>query len=177
MDNNIDLTPVCSDCAALCCVVFAFDKSESFAIDKAAGEVCPNLDCQMECRVFQDRESLGFRGCITYNCYGAGQRVTQEVFRGKSWRTEPSLKRRMGEALSVLRRIHEQLSLLSMASQMALDSRERVSLEKLEHRLRPVSHWTEEELSNFPIDLVTRDVAKFLLGLRRLVESRTNLRN
>lgn len=169
-NNSIELTPDCSACAALCCVVFAFDKSESFAIDKAAGEVCPNLDDNMECKVFQDREELGFKGCITYNCHGAGQRVTQEVFKGMSWRQDPSLKHRMGEALSVLRRIHEQLTLLSMASRMNLDKGERETLEGLEKSLTPVSRWSEEELSNYPIDRVTKNVSKFLLGLQRLVK-------
>ncbi|MES0882099.1 hypothetical protein [Roseibium sp. SCP14] len=169
MDSSIDLTPDCSACAALCCVVFAFDKSESFAIDKAAGEVCPNLNDHMECRVFKDRERLGFRGCITYNCYGAGQRVTQDIFKGKTWRQNPAIKNRMGEALSVLRRIHEQLSLLSMASKMPLKANERSTLQTLEKNLMPVPNWTEDELANYPIDRMTKDVSAFLLGLRRLV--------
>lgn len=161
------LEPDCSNCAALCCVVFAFDKSESFAIDKAAGEVCPNLENCGRCGVFGDRATLGFKGCITYDCYGAGQRVTQEVFNGRSWRQDPRLTEPMGAALSVLRRIHEQISLIRTACALPLDADERSNAKHLEHVLTPVTGWTEASLQMFPIDEVTKDVAHFLRSLRR----------
>ncbi|MCX2722741.1 hypothetical protein [Roseibium salinum] len=127
----------CSNCAALCCVVFAFDQSESFAIDKAAGEVCPNLDDCGQCTVFADRTTLGFKGCIAYDCYGAGQRVTQEVFQGRSWRQDPRLMVPMGAALSVLRRIHEQLMLLRTAADLPLDAAEHSQAKDLTRTLTP----------------------------------------
>ncbi|MEP3047749.1 MAG: hypothetical protein ABJL55_18405 [Roseibium sp.] len=162
----IDLTPDCSNCAALCCVVFPFDKSESFRIDKAAGEICSNLSKEGTCTVFEDREELGFKGCISYNCYGAGQRVTQEVFSGRSWRDDGSLTHRMGNALSVLRRIHEQLLLLNSAKQLPLNEPELKSHEALQQQLVQVEEWTEGSLANFAIDEITSSVGQFLQSLR-----------
>lgn len=167
--NRISLKPDCSNCAALCCVVFAFDKSESFAIDKAAGEVCPNLDDANLCRVFDDRERLGFSGCRSYDCYGAGQRVTREVFHGRSWRADPRLIEPMGAALSVLRRIHEQLLLLEMAENLPLAATEKEALAAFQKTLAPEADWTEAELKDFPVDRVSREIAVFLRGLRRHV--------
>ncbi|WP_299813232.1 hypothetical protein [uncultured Roseibium sp.] len=164
------LTPDCSNCAALCCVVFAFDKSESFALDKAAGEICVNLDDCGQCRVFAKRQELGFKGCIAYDCYGAGQRVTQEVFGGRSWRDDAGLTVRMGAALSVMRRIHEQLVMLRTAGNFPLEPEERKSARSLEERLSPAEGWTEESLRGFEIDAVSRAIATFLRSLRHHVD-------
>lgn len=171
-----DLTPDCSACAALCCVVFAFDRSESFAIDKAAGEVCPNLDSCGRCKVFGERDRLGFRGCITYDCHGAGQVVTQDVFRGRTWRDDPALTPRMGAALSVLRRIHEQLLLLKTAGQLPLNAEEKARQSELTGKLTSEGPWTEAALKAFPLDDTIREVAAFLGALRRHVPERPNAR-
>jgi len=164
-----DLTPDCSACAALCCVVFAFDRSESFAIDKAAGEICPNLDDCGNCGVFEDRDRLGFRGCISYDCHGAGQVVTQDVFKGRSWRDDAALTERMGAALSVLRQIHEQLLLLETAEKLGLEPAERERLADLKSGLVPGKPWTETDLREFQLEQTVRQVRAFLTGLRRHV--------
>jgi hypothetical protein len=152
-------------------VVFAFDKSESFGIDKAAGEVCPNLDECNRCSIFADREKLGFSGCITYDCHGAGQRVTQEVFAGRSWREDPTLKKRMGDALSILRQVHEQLVLLDAAEKLPLDVTERTRLAELRGILAPDAVWTEADLKDFPGSQTTRKISAFLKSLHHHVTS------
>ena len=163
------LEPDCSNCAALCCVVFAFDRSESFGIDKGAGEVCPNLAKDNGCRIFQDRAKVGFQGCITYTCHGAGQRVTQDTFGGRDWRSEPPLVHRMGASLSVLRRIHEQLVLLQAASKLPLGNEHREQLDRLIEKLNPQEGWSEEMLAVYPVDRVCDDVGRFLITLRGYV--------
>lgn len=164
----VNLDPDCISCAALCCAVFAFDKSESFGVDKAAGEVCPNLTGANLCRIFEDRANAGFRGCVSYTCYGAGQRVTQEVFGGKTWRDDPALMHRMGAALSVLRRVHEQLVLLRAARHLPLAAEDMQDLEDLEARLMPESGWTEADLESYPVDKAVGEVSDFLQALKRL---------
>ncbi|WP_428648368.1 hypothetical protein [Roseibium sp.] len=170
MTRNVDLKSDCANCAALCCVVFAFDKSESFALDKKAGEACPNLTGAGKCSVFEDREKLGFKGCIAYDCFGAGQRVTQEVFKGKSWKDDIRLMTGMGEALSVLRRIHEQLVLLESAAKLPLTREERNRLRDLQATLAPEADWTQANLNAFPLETNIKEVATFLQGLRHHME-------
>ncbi|WP_420337668.1 hypothetical protein [Roseibium sp.] len=165
----IDLEPDCTHCAALCCVVFAFDKSESFGLDKAAGEECPNLKTDNTCKIFEERAERGFPGCVSYTCFGAGQRVTQEVFGGASWREEPALKARMGAALSVLRRIHEQLVLLKAARQLPLTPEQHAQVQSFEATLCSNDTWGEEALSRFPIDRVASDIGNWMKQLRGLV--------
>ncbi len=150
-------------------MVFAFDRSESFGIDKGAGEACPNLMANNGCRIFDGRAELGFKGCISYTCHGAGQRVTQDVFAGRDWRNDPSLVHRMGAALSVLRRIHEQLVLLQAAGQLPLAGGHREQLDGLIETLNPAVDWTEDTFEAFPIDRVCGEVGSFLKSLRGYV--------
>lgn len=71
-----DLTADCERCAALCCTILCFDKSEAFAIDKPAGIPCPHVTDGARCGIYADRLELEFSGCMSYDCYGAGQRIT-----------------------------------------------------------------------------------------------------
>lgn len=110
----------CTQCAALCCMAFAFDKSDDFAFDKAAETACSHLDGSGQCRVHTDLEEQGFRGCAVYECHGAGQRVTQELFAGRSWQDHPSLKGPMSRAFGTVRRLHDLLVLLEAAGTLPL---------------------------------------------------------
>ncbi|MEE4013738.1 hypothetical protein V1T76_16840 [Roseibium sp. FZY0029] len=73
----------------------------------------------------------------------------------------------MGEALSVLRQIHEKLLLLKAAETLPLDHGERERLSELQLHLAPEECWTEERLKEFPLADTSRQVSLFLTGLRR----------
>jgi len=133
--KEVILQPDCTRCAALCCVALAFDQSRMFAIDKPAGEPCPNLDACGACTIHSVRAERGFRGCIDFDCFGAGQRVTQEFFAGRSWTEDRALVGPMSRAFSVLLRRHEQLLLLDQAEALDLSSQDRERLAALRTRL------------------------------------------
>lgn len=72
----------CTRCAALCCVVPAFARSADFAIDKPAETACVNLAADDRCGIHPVLRRRGFAGCTVYDCFGAGQHVTQHVLPG-----------------------------------------------------------------------------------------------
>ena len=80
------LSADCAACTGLCCVALAFARSSDFAFDKAAGEECVNLDEGFRCRIHPRLRDRGFKGCTVFDCFGAGQHVTQHTFEGASWR-------------------------------------------------------------------------------------------
>ncbi len=96
----------CDRCVALCCVALAFEVSADFAIDKEPGVPCPNLGEDLRCRVHADLRSSGMRGCAAFDCFGAGQRVSQELFPGFDWRTQPERAPEVYEVFHVLRALH-----------------------------------------------------------------------
>lgn len=115
-----ELTEDCSRCAALCCVAYSFAEHEDFAILKSADTPCPNLGEDFRCSIHAELKPQGFGGCVAYSCAGAGQRVTQELFGGETWRDDPDLLPHMTRALRVLRPIHEALLILQEAAALPL---------------------------------------------------------
>ncbi|WP_374574549.1 hypothetical protein [Phenylobacterium sp.] len=167
--DETSLSPDCARCAALCCVSLAFDRSASFAIDKPNGVVCPNLADDNLCRIHADRERLGFSGCISFDCLGAGQRVIQEVFGGRSWRDDPALLPDITRAFTIMRQVHEALLLLREAAKLALPEAERGALERLLTDLAPSGGWTLEALAAVEQDQTPKRVRAFLASLKTYV--------
>jgi uncharacterized protein YjbI with pentapeptide repeats len=93
----------------------AFSVSADFAIDKPAGQTCPNLRPGFGCGIHDDLRRRGFRGCAVYDCFGAGQRVSQVTFGGRDWRQAPDAAQQMFEVFAVMRQLHELLWYLSEA--------------------------------------------------------------
>lgn len=110
-----ELRADCSRCFGLCCVVPAFSASADFAIDKPAGQPCRHLRADSGCGIHRDLGKRGFRGCAVYDCFGAGQRVSQDTFGGRDWRLDPSVAREMGAVFPVVRQLHELLWYLTAA--------------------------------------------------------------
>lgn len=88
----------CSSCEALCCVLLAFDRSDLFAFDKPAGVPCPHLNRRNHCRIHDERAELGFGGCVTYDCDGAGPRACSAA--SESWRDGEDAMRRLYDAFA-----------------------------------------------------------------------------
>lgn len=99
----------CAQCSALCCVAPAFAASADFAISKPAGQPCPNLMAEFGCSIHDRLLQRGFPGCTAYDCFGAGQQVTQVTFGGSDWRSAPQLSGQMFAVFAVMRRLHELL--------------------------------------------------------------------
>lgn len=163
------LSADCSRCAALCCVVLAFDRSEMFAFDKPACEPCRHLEAAWTCDIHHDRERLGFRGCIAFDCAGAGQYVTQVMFGGRTWRGDPDLARPMGEAFAAMLAVHAQLGLLRQARSLPLPDEMLQRLEVLEQGLQPAAGWTVEQVRAGRVEKAVAEVRAFLESLRPFV--------
>lgn len=163
--TEINLRPDCGRCAALCCVALAFDRGVLFAFDKPAGAACGHLTEAGRCAIHTARARRGFAGCVGYDCLGAGQRVTQDLFDGRSWRGEPGLLGPMSEAFAVVRRAHELLVLLRQARRLPLSPDEGCRLTELEASL------VAAKASAGAVGGLEADVRQFLHGLRRLVGS------
>jgi hypothetical protein len=114
-ERHPDLKPDCERCSGLCCVAPAFAASPDFAIDKRAGEPCPNLTEDFRCGIHDRLRDVGFRGCVAYDCFGAGQKVTQVTFDGADWRRSPGIAGQMFEVFGVMRQLHALLVYLNQA--------------------------------------------------------------
>ncbi|MDQ0925297.1 hypothetical protein QF038_003805 [Pseudarthrobacter sp. W1I19] len=115
------LHPDCANCFALCCTAFGFTRSADFAVDKAAGTPCTNLAADFSCTIHHSLRARGFKGCTVFDCFGAGQRVSQDLFGGESWLERPVTKGKMFSAFKAARQLHEMLWYLAEAQVRTFD--------------------------------------------------------
>ena len=115
------LRPDCGNCFALCCTAFGFTRSADFPVDKPAGSPCHNLASDFSCTIHDRLRPRGFRGCTVFDCFGAGQNVSQGFFAGKSWIENPDSKTEMFSAFAAARQLHEMLWYLSEAQTRTFD--------------------------------------------------------
>ncbi|MFB7636854.1 pentapeptide repeat-containing protein [Streptomyces sp. NPDC056149] len=113
--DRLPLRSDCGNCFGLCCVALPFARSADFALDKEAGRPCPNLATDFRCGIHRDLRQRGFSGCTVFECFGAGQKVSQVTFEGRDWRSAPETARPMFDAFAVLRQLHELLWYLTEA--------------------------------------------------------------
>ncbi len=99
----------CSNCFALCCVALPFAKSNDFAVNKPAGTPCKNLQDDFRCAIHTRLRDTGFQGCTVFDCFGAGQQVSQVTFGGRDWRAHPETRAEMFDVFPVMRQLHELL--------------------------------------------------------------------
>lgn len=164
------MRPDCARCAALCCIVFAFDRSEWFGLSKPAGVPCANLDAGHSCTIHGHLAEHGFKGCVSYDCYGAGQRVVQELFDGRSWRDEPALLPAMADSFRAMRLVHELLLLLGAAEKLPLSVEQELALAVFRRSLQPPEGWTLASLAIFERSDIESKTRAFLRSLRPALE-------
>jgi uncharacterized protein YjbI with pentapeptide repeats len=108
--------PDCARCVGLCCVALPFRPSHGFAFAKDAGEPCRHLDTAYACSIHATLREAGMSGCTAYECFGAGQQVSQVVYGGATWRDSADGGAEMFSVFAVVQRLHEMLVLLDQAS-------------------------------------------------------------
>lgn len=110
-----DLQADCDHCFGLCCVTLPFTASADFAINKDAGRPCPHLHTDFRCTIHAQLRQRGFPGCTAFDCFGAGQKVSQVTFGGQDWRQAPHTAQQMFHVFSTMRHLHQLLWYLTQA--------------------------------------------------------------
>jgi uncharacterized protein YjbI with pentapeptide repeats len=149
----------CAACFGLCCVAPSFAVSPDFAIDKAAGEPCPNLQPDHRCTIHAELGPQGFNGCVAYDCLGAGQKVAQVTFGGRSWREAPDTAEQMFQTFRVVRQLQQLL--FSVVGALALPQ---------SGPLRPDLAAVRDEIDAVTLGSADGILAADLLGHRRRVD-------
>ena len=102
-----DFKTNCRNCFGLCCVALNFTKSQGFPKDKPAGKACENLKNDFRCVIHESSEYKKLYGCIRYDCFGAGERVSQSIYKGIDWIQKPEKANEMFSVFVIVRELHE----------------------------------------------------------------------
>ena len=169
--DRLSLRADCKRCFALCCVVPAFSASADFAITKEAGQPCTNLTPEFRCGIHTSLREQGFRGCTVYDCFGAGQKVSQVTFGGADWREAPRTAKQMFEVFPIMRDLHELLWYLSEALTLQttgpLHADLRLALAKTER----LTYLSPDELTQLDLESHRQVVNALLLQTSELVRA------
>ena len=171
-DNSFrNLRADCENCFGLCCVALYFSASEGFPIDKDAGHPCLNLQPDFHCCVHEGLRERGLKGCIAFDCFGAGQKVAQISFGGHDWREFPESAQQMFEVFLIMRQIHELLWYLTEALTLQLSLPIHGSLSSMLDKTERLTHLSPESLLELDVAVHRADVNTLLLKTSELVRA------
>ncbi|MGW2719168.1 pentapeptide repeat-containing protein [Streptomyces sp. NPDC001492] len=179
-DQTADRTELrgdCERCFGLCCVALPFAASTDFAIDKPAGTPCRNLREDHRCGIHARLRQQGFSGCTVYDCFGAGQKVSQVTFGGQDWRTGPRADaRRMFDVFPVVRQLQELLWYLTEALTLPPARPVHADLRRALEKTEELTRQTPEQLAALDVGAHRQDVNLLLLKTSELVRAGTGAR-
>ncbi len=171
-----DLRADCARCFALCCVAPTFAVSVDFAINKKAGKPCPNLQADFRCGIHTQLRQKGFRGCTVYDCFGAGQKVSQLTFGGSEWRQAPQTAEQMFRVFSIMRSLHELLWYLAEALTLHAAASLHGELQHALAETERLTHGSADELTQLDMAAHGRAVNSLLLRASELARAEIQLR-
>jgi uncharacterized protein YjbI with pentapeptide repeats len=167
----------CERCFALCCVAPAFSASADFAISKNAGQPCPHVQADCRCGIHAGLRKEGFRGCAVYDCFGAGQKVSQVTFGGQDWRRAPRIATQMFEVFPIVRALHELLWYLAEAMTLPAAHPLHGELSSALEETERLTYNSSEALMELDIAAHRRDTNALLLRSSELVRAQTRRKN
>lgn len=145
-DRFRELSADCTNCFGLCCVALPYAKSSDFAFDKEGGVPCRNLRDDYRCEIHNKLRTKGLRGCTVYECFGAGQKVSQSTYEGNDWRGDSELANEMFQVFPVMQQLFEMLYYINEALS-------RKEAQSLYHELKNVYDDTER-LTNLEANMI-----------------------
>lgn len=153
----------CSKCFGLCCTALYCFKTDGFPRDKKDGVPCINLNDDFTCRVHECLKEKGFKGCLSYDCLGAGQRVSQDTFKGVNWRSDKQNAPKMFSAFLLMKDIYEMMWYLYEASVLQSDPAKKNKIGDMMKSIDNLASSEYEELMKIDIVKIRHSVNKLLL--------------
>lgn len=165
------LQPDCSKCFGLCCTALYFSKQDGFPADKKAETPCPNLTSEYRCGIHDTLRSSGCKGCVSYECFGAGQQVSQVTFQGHSWREVPSSSGCMFRVFFIMQQLYEIDWYLNEASLLALESPYREQVQDALFQTQTVTQSAPQSLLEFDLSAYHDKIGALLTEISSFVRN------
>lgn len=164
----------CENCFGLCCVALPYAKSADFALNKEGGTPCSNLQADFRCKIHNQLREKGFRGCVAYECFGAGQKVSRVTYGGNDWREHPATAKEMFEVLPRMQQLHEMLYYLNEA--LGLEEARSIfeDLQAAVEETESLTIQSSESILDLDIPAHRAKVNELLLRTSELVRAKVN---
>lgn len=164
----------CPNCCGICCAALYYAKSEGFPSDKPAGQPCGMLSEDFSCSIHEKLASCNLKGCMAYDCLGAGQKVTQNIYKGKDWRSTPQIKDQMFQVFLIVYQLHQMLWYLTEALTLTCAVKYKDQINILIQENEAMTRLLPEEILMLSIDDYRFRVNDLLKRICTLVKSQVN---
>jgi uncharacterized protein YjbI with pentapeptide repeats len=161
----------CGRCFGLCCVALPFAASTDFAITKKAGQARGNLQSDFRCGIHTDLRDKGFRGCTVFDCFGAGQQVSQITFGGRDWHADRDTAQRMFTVFPIMRQLHELLWYLTEAAALPGAAPVHSALDEARNRIERLTNDSAEAIVRLDTSALRDEVNPLLSQASELVRA------
>lgn len=165
-DKYIELTSKlaidCKKCSGLCCVALCYMKVDGFPSNKPAGKPCGNLMPDFRCAIHPQLVQANMKGCLAYDCFGAGQKVTQICFPDSDWKNSPKKASDIFEVFLILFRLHQLLWYL-------LEALSLVAAEQLASDIEALIIDNEQMTALSPVEILNLDVEKYKIKVNQVL--------
>lgn len=143
----------CETCSGLCCVALYCMKTDGFPANKEAGIPCRHLAPDFRCDMHSKLVSENMRGCLAYDCFGAGQKVTQYTV-GSNWKMAPDQADQIFQVFLIVFQLHQMEWYLIDSLSLAIG-------EQIKSDIKKLIAENEQITAQQPHEILGLDVAEY----------------
>lgn len=79
----------------------------------------PDYRCSIHSKLISHK----LKGCLAYDCFGAGQKVAQKIYEDQNWKNTPEIANEMFETFLIVQKLHQMLWYLVEAKTLVPDQK------------------------------------------------------
>lgn len=165
----------CFKCSGLCCTALFFSKMDGFPENKPSGKSCMNLQKDFLCKIHDSLVQYKMKGCIGYDCFGAGQYVTQSIYKNNTWQDNKEKSQEIFDVFVVVFHLYQIRYFLLEANSLISSKKFRTEIEKYIDQNIRICNQSPSKILSFNLDEYRENANKVLkkasLSLRELLNS------
>lgn len=159
----------CEKCSGLCCVALYCMKIDGFPANKETGVPCQYLRPDFHCDIHAKLGSKNMRGCLAYDCFGAGQKVTQNLFPKVDWKNNPDHANEIFQVFQIIFQLHQMEWYLLEALSLTDDAHLKSDIKSFISENERLTSLPLDEILHLNIESYRLDVNKILKQLSSMI--------
>ena len=152
----------CEKCSALCCIALFCTRTDGFPANKDAGIPCKHIKNDFRCDIHSKLVSKKMRGCLAYDCFGAGQKVTQLYPFGVDWKSNPNQAGEIFQVFMIVFQLHQMEWYLIEALSLAVDEHLKSDIMELISQDEQMTAQRPDEILRLDVDSYRQNVNQTL---------------
>lgn len=142
----------CGECSGLCCVALYCTKTDGFPENKKAGIPCKHLLPDFRCDMHAALAGKNMKGCLAYDCFGAGQKVTKICYPKENWKKNPEKAEEIFRVFLAVYQLHQMAWFLVEALNLSEEQEQRAEIKELVLLNQKMTSLPPEEILGLEIE-------------------------